>query len=747
MRRTRWLLLLLIVLIVAGVGVTYSIQRERQEQQKPATPARLPDQFSAQLSNWTWSHTHEGRTLVEAKATSFRQLTESSKVELEGVELKLNHKDAKAFDLVRSAKAVLDTVTGVLFSDGEVEIIMGVPAEGQEAKPTGKLVKIKSSGVEYDSKTGKAKTDRAASFTFDRGEGSSTGAEYDPALRELRMHKDVSLKWNGASPGDKAMEVQSGALLYKELESKVFLTSWSKLKRDSLTLEAADSTVSLNEGVIQLVEAQKAHGTDQYPNRKIDYAANELRMKFNPKGQMEQVLADGDAKLTNTSDTTQTAVTAQRLDLQMEATATESTLKKAMSYGNSVVEAKPLPRPGVLPADTRILRSDTIELNMRAGGREVEKVITHAPGTIEFIPNRTGQKRREMKGERMTIDYGEQNQLKRFAATTVSTRTEREPVKGKPAPPALTWSKELVADFDQKTGQMTRLEQWDDFRYEEGERRAKSDKAVLENPAELITLLGKARMWDPGGSTAADQILLQQQSGDVEATGNVVSTRLPEKKKDAKTGMLAGNEPVQARAARMTTKQDNSQIRYDGKAIMWQSANRLEADQIYINRETDIIEAHGNVVSQFLEQPKGPKKKQGIFTIVKAPHMVYRDKEHLAHYTGGVVLNRPDMQVDSKELRAFLKQTGSETDLDKAIADGTVKIVQSAPDRTRTGTGEHAEYYVAEEKVILNGGQPQLVDTVRGTTRGRQLTYYSGNDRLLVDGADAQPSVSKIRKK
>jgi hypothetical protein len=89
----------------------------------------------------------------------------------------------------------------------------------------------------------------------------------------------------------------------------------------------------------------------------------------------------------------------------------------------------------------------------------------------------------------------------------------------------------------------------------------------------------------------------------------------------------------------------------------------------------------------------------------------------------------------------------SGSSLEKAIADGAVKILQTSPGRKRTGTSEHAEYYVDESKVILQQGQPQLVDSVRGTTRGKQLTWFSNSDRLLVDGAASEPAVSNIRRK
>ena len=65
--------------------------------------------------------------------------------------------------------------------------------------------------------------------------------------------------------------------------------------------------------------------------------------------------------------------------------------------------------------------------------------------------------------------------------------------------------------------------------------------------------------------------------------------------------------------------------------------------------------------------------------------------------------------MNSRELRAFLKEDekGGGSSLDHAFADGSVKIVDTTPVRTRTGTSEHAEYYVADAKVILNGGEPR----------------------------------------
>jgi hypothetical protein len=108
--------------------------------------------------------------------------------------------------------------------------------------------------------------------------------------------------------------------------------------------------------------------------------------------------------------------------------------------------------------------------------------------------------------------------------------------------------------------------------------------------------------------------------------------------------------------------------------------------------------------------------------------------------------------VTGREIRAFLKDSDSDSSLDKAFADGTVKIDSNAPTasgqpRHRTGTSEHAEYYANEGKVIMQGGRPLLVDSVKGNTTGKQLTWWANNDRLLVDGEESKPAQSTIRKK
>ncbi len=204
---------------------------------------------------------------------------------------------------------------------------------------------------------------------------------------------------------------------------------------------------------------------------------------------------------------------------------------------------------------------------------------------------------------------------------------------------------------------------------------------------------------------------------------------------------------------------------------MWQGANRIQADTIDLDRQKRTLIADGRVVTNLWEQPQAPAPKtQGVapkaqsaakpptpspvprppspvLTVVHAKRLVYTEQDRLAHYTGGVILTRPALRVKSAQLRAFLAESGSDSRLDKAYADGQVEIVQNAPGRTRTGTAEHAEYFTADQKVVLRGGEPQMIDTLRGSTRGTELTYFANDDRLLVNGAPEKPVSTRISRK
>src|SRR5690349_92759 len=260
MRLLRPLLALAFLAILAVVGFTYYTRLKQQAADAPAKPKPLPPGTTATSHGWTYTHTSNEKTVITVHADDFQEI--EGKQHLAGVMIDINRKDGTQYNRVKSAKAEFDMSQGILYSDGDVEITMGIP-QGQE--PSGRLMVIKSSGVRVESKTGKASTDRLATFQFDRGEGKAVGADYDPDTRELGMHSQVELIWRGKNPKGTPMKVETGSASYKERDAKVYLSPWSKLTRDTMTLNAGPALVTLVHGAIKLVETEHAQGTDQRP--------------------------------------------------------------------------------------------------------------------------------------------------------------------------------------------------------------------------------------------------------------------------------------------------------------------------------------------------------------------------------------------------------------------------------------------------------------------------------------------------
>ncbi len=767
MWRTRPLLLLAMAAIIAAVGFSYLNQVRTRSRAAPKTPSILPDNTASTAQDWSWRQTANGKTTVEIRAHDFRQVRQPNEFELQGVELHLFSRDATSYDLVKCAKASFDIGTGVLFSDGSVEITMNVPAD---EPPSGKLMVIRSSGVHFETKTGRATTERSASFEFDRGSGDSVGADYDPQTHELHLLSQIHLLWRGNNPKAPPMHIETGDLIYKESEGKVYLSPWAKLERDTLTMNGGPTVVTLSGGAISLVEADSGHGTEARTDRKLDFSAAHLILNFDDSGEIDHISGQPDAQLVSESKSGKTTIHTDHIDLRFavvrQGTVSESQLTEAVAQGHGVIVSQPAPDTKAANPETRILKSDAITMKMRPGGKELETVTTDAPGTLEFQPTQTNRPHRFMTGERLQIAYAAANQIQSVRASNVTTRTEnpRPPGAKSAPPPAITSSKDLNAIFDPKTDQLAQLEQWGDFHYESGDRRATAESAVLEQQKNLMTLNGQARVWDSTGSTSADKIVLNEKDSDFTADGSVNSVRLPDSN-GSSSGMLSANEPMHARADHMQSRDRNREITYRGHAVAWQDANRLQAPVIQIDRVHASLEAHGGVVSELIDKKDSSGKgaaKSPVFTVVRAQDLTYNDREKLAHYTGGVTLDRPGLTVTGREVFAYLRASDNKgakppaanapaadngSSLDHALAKGAVEIVSTTTARKRVGTSEVAEYSVDDGKVVLEQGKPKLVDSLKGTTSGERLTWFANNDRLLVSGTASQPASSLLRRK
>lgn len=770
MRSLRWLLLVAMVVIAAAVFGIFRAQRIVQQSHRRPLPPAIPLDTKTMAPDWEWGQSANGMPAVKISAKEMKQSADTSTAELEQIELRIYAKDGLHYDRVKSAYARFTTTDHKLYSPGDAEITLQVPVSGD---PPHQLTSITTSGVNFDSQSGQALTEKHVGFTFEQGDGTASGATYDPSSHILYLNHDVVVNLRGKTPASPPMKVEAGQLSWNETTGNLLLLNWSRLTRDQTVVDAGGSTVVLKNNSIYSIDTVNAHGTDKRPGRNVEYSALAVHVQYNDDHEIQQITGLGNAKLIAHGAASDTTIGGTRVDLNFVQHENQDVLSTATAAGAGYLESKPLPDPGGNTADTKILKAEIIDLKMKPGGKELERVNTQTVGSLEFLPNQSARHRRVLKADRMTIAYGDRNEIRSFRATTITPNlasTETYPSeddhrkKKANLATSFTSSKTIDASFADKD-QLKEMKQTGDFHYSAGDRKALADSASLQNDTNVMDLEKHARISDASGSTVGDHIQLNQTTGDFDATGHVSTTRLPEGQK-SESAMLDKDEPTLGTADRVTSANRNHLIHYAGNAVVWQTSNRIQADRIDIDRDKKSIVGDGKVMTQFEDKPKTDtadagsggsspepaqpvKPPQPTYTIVKSQHMVYTDPDRLATYTGGVDFWRPQMTVKSTSLKAYLNPEDSDADsrINHAIGDGKVEIVEYAPDRQRLGNSEHAEYYTDEGRVVLSGGAPKLNDTKRGNTTGDKLTWFTDNDRLIVEGAPEHKGQSHLRKK
>jgi lipopolysaccharide export system protein LptA len=754
MRGTRWLLLVVIAAIVFGVFLSYRTQRKTNAAEVPPTPQPLPPEFSSSSEKWHSTQTDHktGCKTWEIWAGSMSMLKDSSRLDLGDVTERLYHQCEAKYDVVESATASFFPQESRLYAEDGVKITLGASGEDDELSS---LVSIETSGVTFNSETGHVDTDKPAKFVFKNGEGQSTGATYDPPTRELFMKNDVKIDWVPAKPDAAPLHIEAPSLAYHEATQTIDLRPTGRLTHGSAVFEGENPVIHMADDgtgrrTISNVDGANVKGSDEYPNRKLQYSAGHVWVHYNEHGQVDRISGEGNARVVSTAQFSETTATSDHVDLVLNPQAHESELTNVMCNGHAMIVSKPIAAEGHPPGETHILRSNAIEMKMRPGGREVETVVSHVPGTLEFVPNLPAQHHRLLEGREMTVIYGAANRVDSFHAQDVRTTTQpNDEERRRNRAASVTASREMTARFTAAGNQLASMEQSGNCTYQEADRKAHAAKCSLDATRDVILLDQAAFVADATGSTSADRIRLDQRTGDFTADGNVQSTRQPEKEQKKDLQMLPGDAPLQAQARRMesSNRQGNHRTRYEGSAALWQGANRISANVIEIDRDKHTLTADGSVVSDLWEQPTAAGAT-GVRTKVLASHLVYTDGNRLAQYSGGVKLDRDGMVVQSREVRAWLADSDADSRLDKAFADGSVDILGKSKDSTFHANSEHAEYYTEQQKIVLNGGPPKVVKTQNGktfTVQQTELTYFA-NDGSLRGTGPAKDRVPTKRK-
>ncbi len=298
---------------------------------------------------------------------------------------------------------------------------------------------------------------------------------------------------------------------------------------------------------------------------------------------------------------------------------------------------------------------------------------------------------------------------------------------------------------------------------------------------QMLVLTGNPRVTNGGMATTANSIRMNRATGDALAQGDVKST-YSDLKEQPNGALLASSSPIHVTAQSMTSHKSPGTSLYSGNARLWQDANIIEAPTIEFDRDRRFVTALGTptqpVQTILVQKEKPPGEKPAAGKVAAIPSgsgksgtktsplagsspisitaakLTYADSERKAHYEGGVDAKGADFTATAKTADAYLlprSQTSNKQglagpgQLDHMVAQGNVVVQQP----NRHADGQTLIYTAADDKFVLTGGAskelPSIFDAEQGKITGVSLTFFRGDDRVLVEGEASTPVVTQTR--
>ncbi len=741
-------------------------------------PGKLGIEIQQTSEGFSLSKSEGGRTLFTIHASKATQFKAGGRAELHDVNIVVYGRRSERFDQIYGDDFEYDQQAGTVVSKGEVHIDLQGNTEGQklddQAPPreTQNPIHLRTQGMTFHQQSGLAETDGLIDFRVPQASGTAQGAPYDSKKNELTLHSAIDIQTSGADP----THIQAVHGTISKDPHVVIL--------ESARLGGAERTVLADHAVVDLGadnSIQQVHATGNV--RLSEAGGMRLRspaaeMKVGANNTVESALFSGGVDFE--SETQGASGHSGEMLLHFDQKRVERGTRAAQSaspraarqgkgsggtallktiYASRGVTLRQAPRATSRNPQALAMSSNAMTFVL-SEGRLLSSAQTEAAGQLVVSaagPKSAGEQT-VIDAQHFTADFGEENRLRTARGMGAVRVTSHNPG----LPDKVSTSDTMVAQFT-PGGEVSRVVQEGNFRYREGEssknelggRTSFAERATYSPLDDSVTLQGSPRIVDGGMTVTADSIRLLRRSGEAFAQGNVKTT-YSELKVQPNGALLATAEPIHVTARAMNALQSSGLAHYTGGARLWQGSNIVEAQTIDFDQKTRSLAAQGDrkrPVSSVFVQVDGKGKASTM--LVTAPNLNYTDSEREAHYSGGVTAHGQDAVMTADHVDIFLNAAsasggpGQKTELgngskpgpsqlDHIIASTHVLVQQ----QERRAEGEKLVYTAASGSYAITGGSPMLSDPVNGTVRGDSLTFFSHDDRVIVEGDGSSRAVT-----
>jgi lipopolysaccharide export system protein LptA len=798
----------LVVLIVIGVYFQRSVRRRHARR---ASSSAVPSEVQQQSDNFSYSDVEQGRTIFTVRASHATQYKDQNRALLQDVWITVYGHEGNRNDNIHTRECSYEPLSGGIRCQGAVQIDMqaanpspraagtpGAPGAGQSAgqatdQATLQAMHVKTSDITFNRETGEAATSAPVEFQFPQGQGRGVGVSYSTRNATVRVNQSVEFNLNASDrAGGLPVDATGSSLEIHRNEHRVILAGPSTVRQGDRQLSAGKITIILDESD----HAKEAiaggspvlHGAST--GGKFSLAASRFQAALSQQGWVESIAAEGSVNGERHSAAGTDHFSAAQVNFTM--LPERNLIREMTASGGVTAESKQ-------GAESRSLKTETLRISFanrpapasRSNGQQsqnasqapaqtpesqrIESAETLAPATIE---SKSASEAVTLSAKKFVAQFDSAGRLdKLLGHADVEIRRQ---VPG--SAPQASSSAELAATFA-PDGQWDSLDQSGNVRFREADRAASAARARMSRATGITTLEGSPVLSDATSRTTASAVTMNQQSGELRASGKVVSTYLASASNDA---INLGSGPAHISADALSGSAKSGHVVYEGHARLWQGESVLEAQRIEIWRDDKKLEATGHVVAIFPQAPgsgptfaipssRPPAAAAAAFPSpavpegptlwqIHAPVLTYWANDVKAHLEGNVTATSEQGSLESKTLDVFFtpattpspgtgasrpsaQSPGSGSganagqQLSQVLAQGNVVVRQG----DRRGTGEQAEYTAASQKFVLSGGQPTLTDAASDTTTGRSLTFFVASDTILIDSQDGVRTLTKHR--
>jgi len=773
--------------MVAVVAGMYFYARWRVSRAVHQVPAPIGLDIQQTAEGFSISKSEQGRTLFTVSASKAVQFKEGGVAALHNVKIVVYGKDASRFDRIVGDDFEYDPKSGDITAKDKVLMELEANPEGlkhsDQTPPTKSRnpMHLETEGLVFNKNTGDASAKGKVRFATAEASGSAVGVGYVSKTGTMTLRSAVEMTFTRPQP----FRLTADHGVITKTPREVVLNA-AHLTRDQQHMWSEQATFFLRDD--DTVERIVAEGDveGEFPGNSSAHArADRAEMLLTgSRNLLTLATLTGGVQL-STQGAQPAEADAGRVILHF---AGEQVLKSVHAEDGvrltqkrqNVVNAGPGSVSQASAGEQDVeMTAPTMDVAVK-DGRQVELAETTGPPEIVITQPSTQQKT-VVTARRFTAKFTEKNRLSLLhgepdAKIVSSTRGEPDRVSTSPT---------LDVAF-QPDGGISTITQAGGLAYVSGTQKAWAQRGTYTAADGMLVLSGFPRVVDGGMTTTAKTIRFNRINGDAIADGDVKSTYLDLHRSEPKAdshpitpsagvmgapgslgapaqpdeGMLASSDPIHVASRSMTAHHASATAVYTGDARLWQNGNLVEAPTLEFDREHRLLEAESTaaqaVKTVFVQVDKSGKVTPIIIT---SPYLTYHDAERKAFLNGGVTATGSDTTITSRQMTVYLVARGkfagggtggtspvfgspsSAGQVEKIVAEKDVVVTEP----TRRGIGDRLVYTAADDRFELTGGPPSIFDAERGKITGDSLTFFKRDDRVLVEGRETSPAVTRTQ--